>query len=105
MYIMAAKHTYTIYKLSDGNDRYVGMTTQSLSTRLRQHKLDAKTESCTISAKLCQKEPPRDLKALHRRLRDHPAKFRMVSIKTVTGTYTQAHREELRLKRIHATLK
>ena len=83
----------------------VGMTTQALSTRLRQHKLDAKSEKCVISPKLCQKEPPRDLKALHRRLRDHPARFRMVSLKTVTGTYTQAHREELKLKSKHATLK
>ena len=103
---MAQKQsTYTIYKLSDGNDSYVGMTTQALSTRLRQHKLDAKTESCTISAKLCQKEPPRDVKALHRRLRDHPAKFRMLKLKQMTGTYAQVHREEIKLKSRHATLK
>ena len=106
IYKMAQKQsTYTIYKLSDGNDSYVGMTTQALSTRLRQHKLDAKTESCTISAKLCQKEPPRDVKALHRRLRDHPAKFRMLKLKQMTGTYTQVHREEMKLKNRHATLK
>jgi hypothetical protein len=99
------QHTYTIYKLSDGNDSYVGMTTQALSTRLRQHKHDAKNESCTVSAKLCQKEPPRDLKALYRRLRDHPARFRMLKLKQMKGTYSEAHREELRLKSKHATLK
>ena len=103
---MAPKqNTYTIYKLTDGNDSYVGMTTQSLSTRLRKHKLDAKTESCTISPQLCQKEPPRDLKALHRRIRDHPAKFRMLKLKQMTGTYAQVKREESRLKSKHATLK
>ena len=103
---MATKQqTFTIYKLSDGNDSYVGMTTQALSSRLRQHKHDAKNESCTVTPKLCQKEPPRDLKALYRRMRDHPSKFRMQKLKQMTATYTQAHREELKLKSRHATLK
>ncbi len=102
---MTAAKTYTIYKLSNGKDVYVGMTTQALSTRLRQHKHDAKNEKCSISSRLCQKTPPADLKALHRRLRDHGARFRMEALKSVQGSYQQAHREEAKLKSKHATLK
>ena len=99
-----SKQTYTLYKLSDGKFTYVGMTTQSLASRLRQHKLDAKTESCSISSRLCQKEPPKDLKALHRRMRDHAGKFRIHKLKEVTGTYQKARREELNLKSNLASL-
>ena len=35
------KKAFTIYKISGNGFTYVGMTTQALSTRFRQHKLDA----------------------------------------------------------------
>lgn len=98
------KKTYTIYQLSDGRFKYVGLTTQGLGARLRQHKHDAKAETCSVTAKLCQKDVPKDLKALHRRLRDHGANFQITKLKELTGTYQQAHREELKLKKKHATL-
>ena len=102
-----AKSTYIIYKLTDGRDTYVGMTTQPLSSRLRQHKQDAKLgdKSCAITAKLCKKTMPKDLRALHRRMRDHGGKFSISALKTITSaTYSQAHSEELKLKSKHSTL-
>ena len=48
--------SYVIYKVTNGgNFTYVGMTTQPLATRYRQHKADAVNEKCSISNKLCQK--------------------------------------------------
>ena len=101
-----SKSTYIIYRLTDGGDTYVGMTTQNLSTRLRQHKRDAKLDgSCAITEKLCKKQLPKDLKALHRRLRDHQEKFRIAALKTMQNvTYRQAHAEELKLKSKHSNL-
>ena len=59
---VAKKSAYTIDKLTDGASIYIGITTQALSTRLRQHKQDAKLDgSCAITAKLCQKKAPKDL--------------------------------------------
>ena len=104
---MSKRSTYIIYRLSDGQDTYVGMTTQTLSTRLRQHKKDAKLdgESCAITAKLCKKKLPKDVKALHRRLRDHGAKFRIAALKTMeNATYRQAHAEEKKMKAKHSNL-
>jgi hypothetical protein len=80
------------------------MTTQSLNERMRQHKRDAGTDSCSISSKLCQKKLPTDLKALYRRLRDDASKFAIRQIKSLTASYSVAHREELRQKAKHATL-
>jgi len=55
----AKKVTFTIYRLTDATSTYIGITTQALSTRLRQHKQDAKLDgSCAITAKLCQKKFP-----------------------------------------------
>jgi len=97
--------TFTIYKLTDGTSIYIGITTQALSTRLRQHKQDAKLDgSCAITAKLCQKKAPKDLKALHRRLRDHAERFRISALKTMDATYMQAQREELKLKTKYSNL-
>ncbi len=96
--------TYTIYKITGNGFTYVGLTSQALSTRFRQHKLDAKTDDCKISPKLCKKEPPKDLKALHRRLRDDSAKYRIEKIKQVNGSYTTAHKEELKIKGHMATV-
>ena len=101
----ATTKIYTIYKLSNGKDVYVGMTTQSLEARLKQHKRDASLETCSVTAKLCQKKLPSDLKALHRRLRDHPEKFRVSKLSEVSGNYYQAHKEEMSMKKKHATLK
>ena len=95
---MPEAKSYTLYKISGNKFVYVGLTTLALGTRFRQHKLDAKTEKCTITSKLCKKTPPSDLKALHRRLRDDSTKYRIEKIKTVTGTYKAAHTEELKLK-------
>ena len=99
------KKSFTIYKITGNGFVYVGMTSQTLSTRFRQHKHDAKTEKCSISPKLCQKTPPPDLKALHRRLRDDSSKFRIEKIKTVAGSYWAAHSEELKVKSRLATVK
>ena len=98
--------SYVIYKVTNGgNFTYVGMTTQPLATRYRQHKADAVNEKCSISNKLCQKQPPKDLKALHRRLRDNAANFSIVKIKEVKGSYSQAHSEELKVKRRLSSVK
>ncbi len=97
---------YVIYKVSNSkNFTYVGMTTQSLASRFRQHKTDAANEKCSITNRLCKKQPPADLKALHRRLRDNSTHFVIAKIKQVEGTYAQAHREELKLKKRLSTVK
>ena len=98
--------SYVIYKVSNGsNFTYVGMTTQPLATRYRQHKADALNEKCSISSRLCQKQPPKDLKALHRRLRDNAANFSINKIKEVKGSYAQAKSEELKVKRRLSSVK
>ena len=96
---------YLVYKISGNKFVYVGMTTQALNTRFRQHKMDAKSEKCNITSKLCQKNPPADLKALHRRLRDDSTKYRIEKLKEVRGSYGTAHEEELKLKKRLATVK
>jgi hypothetical protein len=96
--------SYIIYKITNGKDVYVGMTTQSLAARLQQHKKDAGTDACSITNKLCKKKIPPDLKALHRRLRDHPQKFSIHKIKEMTSTYNIAHKEELALKAKHSNI-
>ena len=95
---MVQKKTFLIYKISGNGFTYVGMTTQALSTRFRSHKADAKSEKCNITAKLCQKTPPKDLKALHRRLRDDSTKYKIEKVKEISGAYKQAHAEELKIK-------
>ena len=103
---MVKKQKYVVYRVTNGsNFVYVGMTTQALSTRFRQHKADAKSEKCSVSTKLCQKEAPKDLKALHRRLRDNSTNFRIEKLKEVVGTYSEAHREEKKMKNKYATVK
>ena len=102
---VAKKSAFTIYKITDGTLIYIGITTQALSSRLRQHKQDAKLDgSCAITAKLCQKKAPKDLKALHRRLRDHSERFTISALKTMEATYAQAHQEELKLKAKYSNL-
>ena len=97
---------YTIYKVTNGsNFTYVGMTTQSLAARFRQHKTDASNEKCSVTSKLCKKQPPADLKALHRRLRDNSSNFTIAKLKVVEGTYAKAHQEELKLKRRLSTVR
>ena len=100
----AKAKSYTIYKMTNGSDTYVGMTTQTLANRFNQHKRDAGAETCSITNKLCKKKLPTDLKALYRRLRDHPAKFSISKLKEVTASYSVAHKEELKLKSQHSTL-
>ena len=91
--------SYAIYKISGNGFVYVGMTTQALSSRFRQHKHDAKTEKCSVSSKLCQKQPPSDLKALHWRLRDDSSKYRIEKVKT--GMHTPvSHCKHRCLKRV-----
>ena len=90
--------TFTIYKISDGSHSYIGMTTQNLQKRFAQHKADARSGSCSLTSKLCQKTKPPDLKALHTKLKKNPNEFSIKRIKTVTGTYPEAHKVELSLK-------
>lgn len=94
---------FTIYKLTDGRHNYIGMTTQALSTRLAQHKKDAKTGGCSVSNQLCQKKAPKDLSAIHRHLKKNPTKFTISTLKVVDGTYETAHRAEEALKNRHYT--
>ena len=61
--------TYTIYKITDGQLTYVGMTVQPLKQRLNQHIMDAKSNGCSISKNLCKKKKPPDLKNFHFKLR------------------------------------
>ena len=49
---MSQSKSFTIYKITGNGFTYVGLTSQALSTRFRQHKLDAKTDDCKISPKL-----------------------------------------------------
>jgi len=102
---MCEKKSYTLYKISGNNFVYVGMTTQHLSTRFRQHKFDAKNEKCSVTSRLCKKSPPSDLKALHRRLRDNSAKYTIEKIKSISGSYNVVHAEELKLKSKLSTVK
>jgi len=96
---MTSPKKYIIYKISNNkNFTYVGMTTQSLGSRFRQHKADS-GGGCSVTSKLCQKKAPPDLKALHRRLRDDSTKYRITKLKEVYGSYSSAHNEELKLKR------
>jgi len=90
--------TYTIYKITDGRTVYVGMTVQPLKQRLNQHITDAKTNGCSISKNLCQKKKPPDLKAFHFTLKSNPTSFSIRKVKSITGTYESAHREELKVK-------
>ena len=92
--------TYTIYSItmSNGSFKYVGMTTQNLQKRFAQHKADARSGSCSLTSKLCQRKKPPDLKALHTKLKKNPNEFSIKRLKTVTGTYPEAHKVELSLK-------
>ena len=90
--------TFTIYKISDGPHSYIGMTTQNLQKRFAQHKADARSGSCSLTSKLCQKTKPPDLKALHTKLKKTPNEFTIKRLKTVTGSYHAAHKIELSLK-------
>jgi len=91
-------NTYLIYKVTNGKHTYIGMTTQTLSARLQQHKRDAKSNGCSLTAKLCQKKKPADLDSFHRALRKDES-FSISKLKSVTGTYATAHREENAMKR------
>ena len=92
--------TFTIYSItmSNGSYTYTGMTTQNLQKRFAQHKADARSGSCSLTSKLCQKTKPPDLKALHTRLKKNPNEFSIKRLKTVTGSYQEAHKVELSLK-------
>ena len=90
--------SFTIYSISNGSFKYVGMTTQNLQKRFAQHKADARSGSCSLTSKLCQKTKPPDLKALHTKLKKSPDAFSIRRLKTVTGSYHAAHKIELSLK-------
>ena len=90
--------SFTIYSISNGSFKYVGMTTQNLQKRFAQHKADARSGSCSLTSKLCQKTKPPDLKALHTKLKKTPNEFTIKRLKTVTGSYHAAHKIELSLK-------
>ena len=91
--------SYTIYRISDASGySYIGMTTQNLQKRFAQHKADARSGSCSLSTKLCQRKKPPDLRSLHVKLKKNPDAFSIHKIKTVTGTYHEAHKVEMSLK-------
>ena len=92
--------TYTIYSISNSATayKYIGMTTQNLQKRLAQHKADARSGSCSLSNKLCQKRKPRDLNILHTKLKKNPNAFTIKPLRTVTGSYQEAHKVEMSLK-------
>ena len=94
--------TYTIYSITMSNSatayKYIGMTTQNLQKRFAQHKADAKSGSCSLSTKLCQRRKPRDLQVLHTKLKKNPNSFTIKPLRTVTGSYQEAHKIEMSLK-------
>jgi len=92
--------TYTIYSItmSNGSYKYIGMTTQNLQKRFAQHKADARSGSCSLSNKLCQRRKPRDLQVLHTKLKKNPNAFTIKALRTVTGSYYVAHQVELSMK-------
>ena len=55
--------------MSNGSYKYVGMTTQNLQKRFAQHKADARSGSCSLSNRLCQRRKPLDLQVLHTKLK------------------------------------
>ena len=89
---------FTIYSISNGSYKYVGMTTQNLQKRFAQHKADARSGSCSLTSKLCQRKKPPDLKALHTKLKKNPNEFSIKPLKTGIGTYHEAHKIEMSLK-------
>ena len=91
---------FTIYSItmSNGSFKYIGMTTQNLQKRFAQHKADARSGSCSLTSKLCQRKKPPDLKALHTKLKKSPDAFSIRRLKTVIGSYHAAHKIELSLK-------
>ena len=93
---------YTIYSITMSNSatayKYIGMTTQNLHKRFAQHKADARSGSCSLSNKLCQKQKPRDLQVLHTKLKKNPNAFTIKALRTVTGSYQEAHKVEMSLK-------
>ena len=92
--------TYTIYSItmSNGSYKYIGMTTQNLQKRFAQHKADARSGSCSLSNRLCQRRKPRDLNVLHTKLKKNPNAFTIKALRTVTGSYQEAHKVEMSLK-------
>ena len=94
--------TYTIYSITMSNSatayKYIGMTTQNLQKRFAQHKADARSGSCSLSNKLCQRRKPRDLQVLHTKLKKNPNAFTIKALRTVTGSYQEAHKVEMSLK-------
>ena len=84
--------------MSNGSYKYIGMTTQNLQKRFAQHKADAKSGSCSLSNKLCQKKKPRDLQVLHTKLKRNPNAFTIKPLRTITGSYGEAHQVELSMK-------
>ena len=89
---------FTIYSIFNGSYKYVGMTTQNLQKRFAQHKADARSGSCSLTSKLCQRKKPPDLKALHTKLKRNPNAFSIKPLRTVIGTYQEAHKVEMSLK-------
>ena len=92
--------TYTIYSItmSNGSYKYIGMTTQNLQKRFAQHKADARSGSCSLTSKLCQRRKPRDLNVLHTKLKRNTNAFTIKPLRTITGTYQEAHKVEISLK-------
>ena len=78
--------------------KYIGMTTQNLQKRFAQHKADARSGSCSLSNRLCQKRKPTDLNVLHTKLKKNPDAFTIKPLKTITGSYYVAHQVELSMK-------
>ena len=94
--------TYTIYSItmSNGSYKYIGMTTQNLQKRFAQHKADARSGSCSLTSKLCKKVKPLDLQVLHSKLKKNPNAFTIKPLRTVTGSYQEAHKVEMSLKKM-----
>jgi len=47
---------------------------------------------------LCQRRKPRDLNVLHTKLKKNPNAFTIKALRTVTGSYQEAHKVENSLK-------
>ena len=91
------RRPYIIYKLTNGKDAYVGMTTKGMDTRLKQHIYDAKTK------KVCPALPA-PMRSLHRKLRKDEKAFKMEKLKKTTGSFYQARQKEIKMQRKHSTV-
>ena len=83
--------TYTIYQIKIGNYKFVGITSRTLTQRMKDHYRDSKSVSgCSITTKLCTKKD--ELNELYTRMKRADKKNIHASVlkKLNNKTYSEA---------------